>query len=144
MTTSEPRFRVGDLVFGNLAAASQKEEKTDEERAAEDAAARLARFRERLDWNMRRTGASISRKPRPSMGLKRPEGGWSLVVTPTSSIRKPKKGDKGDDKRGRRSAAEKPYVALKGGKRRDLTPDELLYLKRTYPSLRTHTKGDAL
>ena len=54
------------------------------------------------------------------------------------------KGDKDDDKRGRRSAAEKPYVALKGGKRRDLTPDELLYLKRTYPSLRTHTEQDAL
>ena len=145
MATSEPRFRVGDLVFGNLGASSMKEEKSDEQKAAEDAAARLARFKERLDWNMCRTGASISRKPRPSMDIKRPKDGWNLVVTPTSSIRKPK-AEVGDKKKKQKNSkknadeaasVETPYVAIKGGTRRDLTPDELMYLKRTYPSLRS-------
>ena len=132
MKTSEPRFRIGDMVFGNLALSSKEAaaKTASNTRSASTPAARLERFRERLDWNMLRTGPTISRKPRSAMNIKRPKEGWSIVVTPMRSVRKAQ--DTANEK-----PLTKPYVARRDGTQRELTDDEMLYLRRMKPSLRS-------
>ena len=63
------------------------------------------------------------------MDIKRPKDGWSIVVTPSRSVRKARDGV--DEQ-----PLMQPYVARRDGSRRDLTDDEMLYLRRMKPTLR--------
>ena len=65
------------------------------------------------------TGASISRQSRSRAVPSRPKEGWSMVVQDTSTDGKPQQ-----------------YVALPGGKSRELTADERVYLDRMKPKKR--------
>ena len=100
---------------------------SDEEKA-------LRTFKERLDWNIGRTGTTITRKRRMGGGgVKKPEGGWNFVITPFHSVRKQKGVPVSD------AYPQKPFVAMNDGSTRDLNEDEMLYLTRMKPSLKKNS-----
>lgn len=87
---------------------------------AEEEEVHLVRhFKERLNYNLQQTGASINRQSRSRAVTSRPKAGWSMVVQDVS-----KEGSK------------KQFVALPGGRTRRLTADEEVYLERMQPKRR--------
>lgn len=94
-------------------------EEVEERLAAAEEASMVADFRRNLEYNMGKAGQSISRRSRGVHPPRRPRGGWSLVVRPLGG-----------------KQHQQPFVATPDGKRRELTPDEQLYLQRQTPQPR--------
>eukprot|EP00887_Chlorella_sp_A99_P002171 scaffold21.g2171.t1 len=94
-------------------------EEVEERLAAAEEASMVADFRRNLEYNMGKAGQSISRRSRGVHPPRRPRGGWSLVVRPLGGKQQ-----------------QQPFVATPDGKRRELTPDEQLYLQRQTPQPR--------
>lgn len=86
--------------------------------AKKEEAMLVAEFKEALDFNLGRTGKSISRKNRFAHPPKRPEGGWSIVFTPLGKTDR------------------KAFVSEPGGAHRDPNADEQLLLDRRKPKPR--------
>lgn len=91
----------------------------EEDLAAKEERHLVEEFKAALDFNLGRSGQGISRDSRRTVALTRPEEGWSLVVTPLG-----------------KGVGEGPYVATPQGKRRELTGDEQLLVKRKTPKRR--------
>ena len=75
-------------------------------------------FKQRLDYNLGITGKTISRDSRRTKATRRPEEGWSLVITPIGKESKMK---------------HERYVAMPDGTQRELNQDEKLYMERKRP-----------
>lgn len=93
-------------------------EELEEEIAEREEDMMVREFKERLDYNMGKIGKSLQRKKGKRFAPKRPEEGWSLVVTPL--------GEKKEDH----------YVAMPDGSKRELNEDEMLLIERKTPKPR--------
>ncbi|KAL4439396.1 hypothetical protein ABPG77_008725 [Micractinium sp. CCAP 211/92] len=102
-----------------LAAAGMDKEALEEQLAAREEEHLLAEFRRSLELNMGKTGTTLHRQSRRTHPPKRPEAGWSLLVTPLGKAA--------------RAAGRQAYVAQPDGTQRELTPDEQLNLERQQP-----------
>lgn len=92
-------------------------EEAEEILARKKDALQVSNFEKKLDFNMGRTGTSISRQSRRGSAPPKPKEGWSFVVKPLG-----------------KKSTEKAYVAGPSGERRELNADEKLLLERQEPS----------
>lgn len=106
-----------------LTAAGIDKEGLEDELAAKEEEHLVAEFRRSLEYNLGKTGTSLSRSSRKKHPPKRPEGGWHLLVQPLGKAA--------------RSGERHAYVAAPDGSQRELTADELLMLERQQPRPRS-------
>ncbi|EFN53015.1 hypothetical protein CHLNCDRAFT_137501 [Chlorella variabilis] len=111
------------LGAGLLAAAGMDKEALEQELAEKEEEHLVAEFRRSLDYNLGKTGASLSRSSRKKHPPKRPEGGWGLLVQPLGKAA--------------RSGERQPYVSAPDGSQRELTADEKLHVERQQPRPRS-------
>ena len=116
ITVEEITADVAKQVFG-----TKSLQEMEEIVAAREERHLVEEFKERLDYNLGITGQTISRESRRTKAPRRPQEGWSLVVTPIGKESK---------------AKHARFVALPDGTRRELTVDEQLYVARKTPKQR--------
>ncbi|KAL4427598.1 hypothetical protein ABPG75_001687 [Micractinium tetrahymenae] len=102
-----------------LAAAGMDKGALEEQLAQREEEHLLAEFRRSLQLNMGKTGTTLQRESRRVHPPKKPEAGWSLLVTPLGKAA--------------RATGRQAYVAQPDGTQRELTADEQLNLERQQP-----------
>ncbi|KAL4855826.1 Pyrophosphate-energized vacuolar membrane proton pump [Chlorella vulgaris] len=102
-----------------LAATGMDKRAVEEQLAAREEAHLIDEFRRNLEYNLGKSGTSLSRASRKTHPPKRPEGGWGLLVQPLGKAA--------------RSARRKAYVAMPDGSQRPLTGDEQVHVERQQP-----------